>query len=141
VVVRCRIGWSNLDRDRDLVCARIHYAKNEHELTAEAAVAVAALLIHHLQGAVVETVLQIGSGGDYLVRLAQEVKPIQMEVSGILEDETGSLSRTRLTKKREQVLTNERVGFASVTAFSHGPERVVHSHLHFTKRGKGGRPT
>jgi hypothetical protein len=137
----CRqVGWSKLDAEVARVCEQLPYTKNAHELTSEAAVGMAALLIHDLEDGVLQTVLQIGSGGDYFVQIPQSNAPIQLEVSGILEDETGGASRSRLTEKAAQVLTHARVGFASVTTFSHGSAKVVHSYLHFTKdRKKGGR--
>ena len=45
--------------------------------------AAAALLIHDLEKAALETVLQIGSGGDYLVRMHQLSTPIQIETSAM----------------------------------------------------------
>jgi hypothetical protein len=141
--LRRQVGWSGLDAEVARVCEQLPYTKNAHELTSEAAVGMAALLIHDLEGGALQTVLQIGSGGDYLLKIQASSVPIQLEVSGILEDETGGASRSRLTEKAAQVLTHARVGFASVTTFSHGSSKVVHSYLHFTKDRKktsGGRP-
>jgi hypothetical protein len=133
---RRRVGWSGLDAEIAKVCEQLPHTKNAHELTAEAAVGMAALLIHDLEGGILQSVLQIGSGGDYLLQIQESSVPIQLEVSGIMADETGSASRSRLNEKCDQVLTHARVGFASVTTFSHGPTKIVHSYLHFTKGKK-----
>jgi hypothetical protein len=115
------------------VCEQLPRTKNRNDLTEDAAIALAALLIHDLENGTIETVLQIGSGGDYLVQVPQESSPIQIEISGVIEDESGRDSRSRLSQKSEQVLTRARVGFVSVTTFSLSPQKIVHSYLHFTK--------
>jgi hypothetical protein len=108
-------------------------------LTEEAAVGIAALLIHDLEGGILQSVLQIGSGGDYRLQVREASVPIQLEVSGVRMDETGSESVSRLGKKTNQVLGDARVGFVSVTTFHHGPRAVVHSYLHFVrKKGRKG---
>jgi hypothetical protein len=94
------------------------------------------LLIHDLEEGVLQTVLPIGSGGDYLVRVSGKASFIQLEASGVRVDETGSASASRLQQRTEQVLTHARTGFVSVTTFSHGPGAVVHSYQHFVRRGR-----
>jgi hypothetical protein len=128
-----RIGWSNQEGLRR-VCEQFPYTKNAQDLTEEAAIGVAALLIHDLEGGVLQSVLQIGSGGDYLVRVSGEDSFIQLEVSGLRVGETGSTSASRLQQKTDQVLTHARVGLVSVTTFSHGPQAVVHSYQHFVRQ-------
>jgi hypothetical protein len=108
--VRRRIGWGNIPEELRRVCEQLPYTKNAHDLTEEAAIGVAALLINDLEGGVLQTVLPIGSGGDYLVRVSGEHRFIQLEVSGLRVDETGSHSGSRLQQKTEQVLTQANVG-------------------------------
>lgn len=92
-----------------------------------------ALLVHELEGAELQSVLPIGSGSDYLVRVPGASTYIQLEVSGIRLDVGGNLSTTRLHQKSAQVLTHARVGFASVTTFSH-LAGAARSWLHYVKR-------
>lgn len=114
---------------------------NDRNLTEQAAIGVLALLINDLEKAVLQTVLQIGSGGDYLVRLAEPSNPIQVEVSGVRDDPTREKSSERLRVKSNQVLANSRVGYVSVTAFSYSNTATVHSFLRYVKkrRKKGGK--
>jgi hypothetical protein len=133
VILSRRFGWSGLDPEVARVCEQLPRTKNRNALTEDAAIAAAALLIHDLENGTLETVLQIGSGGDYLVRIPELSTPIQIEISGVTEDPSGSESRMRLNRKSDQVLSRARVGFVSITTFSHGPQGIVHSYLHFTK--------
>lgn len=94
------------------------------------------MLINELEGGVIQNVLPIGSGGDYLVRVSGEASFIPLEMSGLQVDATGSGSVSLLGAKTDQVLRNARVGFVSVTTFSHGPHAIVHSYLHFVRRGR-----
>jgi hypothetical protein len=103
-------------------------------LTEQAAVAVMALLVHDLEGGIIQRVLQIGSGGDYLVLTRRARKPDQVEVSGVQEDTDGSAAKRRLGEKTDQVLTHCKVGFASVTTFAHSQPPTAHSYLHFVRR-------
>lgn len=140
-VVRC-IDWTDTFPDTEVVCQQLPFTKNEHTITEEAAIGILALLISDLEEGTLQTVLPIGSGGDYLIQVPEPSVPIQVEVSGIREDKTGSSSRSRLSEKTEQVLRKSRIGFVSVTTFAHEVEKVVHSYLHFVrKRGKSkGKP-
>jgi hypothetical protein len=135
--VLCTLGWGDIWQGLARVCEQLPFTKNAHDLTEEAVVGIAALLIHDLEGGVLQTVLPIGSGGDYLLRISQPSAPIQLEVSGLREDAAGTASRSRLNEKAGQVLTHARVGFVSVTTFSHGSGGVVHSYLHFVKKSSG----
>jgi hypothetical protein len=134
------IGWNNLPDRRDK-CTLWPFTFNANDITEAAAIGVMALLIHDLEGAEIQRVLQIGSGGDYLLIVGSE--QIQVECSGIRSDPNGSASRSRLAQKCQQVLSNSRSGFASVTTFSHGPGEDVHSYLHFVsaapkpRKGRG----
>jgi hypothetical protein len=134
------VGWSGLDLEK--VCLQISTTLNEQDLTEQAASGVMALLISDLENGVLQTVLQIGSGGDYLIRRKGTSSFIQVEISGIKVDPAGSLSGPRLRQKTEQVLTHRRVGYVSVTTFSYRAGGIVHSYLHYVKRQKrpGGRP-
>ncbi|HYH67257.1 MAG TPA: hypothetical protein VD866_21350, partial [Urbifossiella sp.] len=107
---------------------------NVNDTTEMAAVAVMALLVSHLEGGVVERVLQIGSGGDYYVLTASGKDRDQVEVSGVREDADGAETRRRTRKKADQVLSQVRRGFVSVTAFSHPPGAESRSCLHYVRR-------
>ena len=113
------IRWNGLQHVLSLICPQLLVTVNDRTLTEQAAVGVMALLVHELEGAELQSVLQIGSGGDYLVRVPGANSYIQVEVSGIRLDAGGNLSTTRLRQKSAQVLTHTRVGFASVTTYSH----------------------
>ena len=112
---------------------------NDNDLTENSAIAILALLIHDLEGGVLQSVLQIGNGGDYLVQRMGDDRFIQVEVSGIKEDSGGTLSRARLKGKTDQVLRHDDVGYVSVTTFSHEAVAEVHSYLHFVKLDGGER--
>ena len=112
-----------------------------HATTEQAAIAVLALLIHDLGEGEILKVLPIGSGGDYLVELVGVPKPVQAECSGIVADATGAESRSRLTKKKTQVLSKSAAGFASVTTFHHPPDGIVQSYLHYVRAPQRVRPS
>jgi hypothetical protein len=133
--VRRDIGWAGLQCD-GWVRDQLPHSRNADDLTEGAAIGVAALLISDLEKGTLQSVLPIGSGGDYLLRLKEVSCPIQIEMSGLREDETGSASRSRLGTKSDQVLTHARVGFVSVTTFSHGSTAVAHSYLYYVRRQK-----
>lgn len=133
------IGWNGLDHLGN-VCTQLPITVNAQNLTEQAAVGIIALLIHDLEGGVLQSVLPIGSGGDYLVFTRGARKAVQVEASGVREDATGSASRARLAQKSEQVLTRSKAGYASVTTFSYSAALVVHSYLHYVcRRGKKGK--
>jgi len=134
VQVQRGIGWAGIP-DADRACSQYRITLNDHDLTEQAAIAVMALLIHDLEGGVLQRVLPIGSGGDYLVVTRGAKKADQVEVSGIRDDATGYQSRTRLNQKTAQVLTKSRAGFASVTTFAHSKGSIVHGYLYFVRRG------
>jgi hypothetical protein len=143
VQVHRDIGWNGLKDLLGRLCVQLPFTVNAQTLTEQAAIGVMALLINDLEGAVLQTVLPIGSGGDYFVLPPRGRKPIQMEVSGIREDSTGTASRARLAQKAEQVLTHSQAGFASVTTFSHKAGPIAHSYLHYVssrrRKKKGGK--
>jgi hypothetical protein len=120
------IGWSGLSDLRDR-CEQILRVVNEHHITEFAAIGVALLLIHELEGAVLTGVLPIGSGGDYLVKLSDRPEPVQMEASGIKEG-SASQAASRLGEKCRQI---RGAGFVSVTTFQHSDDGGAHSYLHF----------
>src|SRR5262249_18012357 len=130
------IGWANLP-DHVADCERVRIRLNEHDITEQAAIGIMLLLIHELEGAVLTDVLQIGGGGDYLVRLSGHPEPVQVEVSGI-KIGTASEASTRLGKKRGQV---RGAGFVSVTTFQYGPAEAPHSYLHFVEPGSRAKST
>lgn len=132
--VRREVGWADVPQYSGALCEQLPLTINAHTLTEKAAIGIAALLIHDLEGGSLQTVLPIGSGGDYLVRVSGDSSFIQLEVSGLREDGTGSASSARLQQKTMQVLTRARVGFVSVTTFCHGSEGIVHSYHHFVKQ-------
>ena len=124
------IGWGELPQYSEDFLVRVSRIENDHALTERAAYAVMALLIHELEGATVLEVLQIGSGGDYIIRIDAT---LQVEVSGIRNDPHGNLSRDRLAAKRQQVLSRCDRGFASVTTFCWMGEQAAHSYLHYAE--------
>jgi hypothetical protein len=89
------------------------------------------LLIHELEGGVLNQVLQIGSGGDYLINLQGRLDPVQVEVSGIKIGSVGEAS-SRLGRKGGQVRGE---GFVSVTTFQRRRNGEAHSYLHFGRPG------
>jgi len=134
-MVQREIGWDLIPKLAD-DCTTFPLTWNEYDLTEMAAIAVTAMLVENLEGGVLQSVLPIGSGGDYLVLTRRAKKPDQIEISGIREDDNGSRSRTRVSEKAGQVLTHCKCGFVSVTTFSHPPGATVQSCLHFVRRGK-----
>lgn len=124
------LGWSEMPKAWDDVLVQWPIGVSPHELTEKAAIAAMALLIHDLAQGEIVRVLSIGSGGDYHIEVAGASGQVQVECSGILIDRTGVESRSRLSKKKVQVLKKCTAGFASVTTFSHTQSEVVHSHLH-----------
>lgn len=129
------IGWSNLPKFSEDYCIRLMYTINERRITEDAAIAVMGLLIHELEGVRIETVLQIGSGGDYLVTLSKNKQWVQVEVSGIREDLAGHKAESRLAEKRTQVLEKSEAGYVSVTTFHRAANGGPHSFLHFAEKG------
>lgn len=130
VAVARQIGWGGVPAHVADACVLWPLTKNANDITEEAAIGVMALLLHDLERAEIRSVLQIGSGGDFVVAIDGQ-PPTQAECSGVREDPTGSLSADRLRRKCEQVLTKSSAGFAAITAFRHGPGHGVHSHLRF----------
>jgi hypothetical protein len=131
------LGWGGVTGVSADDCERLSITFNERRITEDAALAVMALLIHELEALSVERVLQIGSGGDYVLSMRRRGQAAQVEVSGIREDSSGRRSRSRLAEKREQVLAKCPAGFASVTTFSHPGAGGVHSYLHYVERQRG----
>lgn len=129
------IGWSGLPKFSEDYCIRVKYTINERRITEDAAIAIMGLLIHELEGVSIESVLQIGSGGDYLVKLSKNKQLVQVEVSGIREDLAGDKAESRLREKRAQVLQNSDAGYVSVTTFYRAANAGPHSFLHFAERG------
>lgn len=127
------IGWAGVPPIIADARWKWPFTKNTNDITEDAAIGVMAMLIHDLERSEVTTVLQIGSGGDYLVEF-DCVASLQVECSGIRIDDTGGESRMRLKKKCGQVLSKVERGIASVTAFSHGSAGGVYSYLHYTAR-------
>lgn len=139
------IGWDGLPKFSEDYCVRVSRTFNEQRITEDAAIAVMGLLIHELEGVTVESVLRIGSGGDYLIELSKNEQSVQVEVSGIREDLVGNRAESRLSEKRAQVLMKSDSGYVSVTTFHYAATGGPHSFLHFVKkehlkRAKGRKP-
>jgi hypothetical protein len=131
------ISWANLKQaipNLGTLLIQCPIGTNAQDLTEQAAIGVMALLIHDLEGVALRTVLQIGSGGDYVVQFQEGQAVTQVEVSGIRHAETASISEARLAQKREQVLKHSRTGYASVTTFSYPGGPIVHSYLHYVRQ-------
>jgi len=131
--VQREIGWDQIP-ELAADCVIFQLTWNKRTLTEMAAIAVMAMLVENLEGGVLQSVLQIGSGGDYLVLTRRERKPNQIEVSGIRQDASGSRTRTRVKEKTVQVLKDCKCGFVSLTTFAHPPGTAVQSCLHFVRR-------
>jgi hypothetical protein len=82
------IGWNGLPSDATDLAIRMNRTIPAQEITGWAAIEVFALLIHDLEGAEIQLVLPIGSGGDYLVVSPGSKRSIQAEISGIHIDTT-----------------------------------------------------
>lgn len=142
VQIQRRVGWTNLQNhlaNLNTILVHLPFTLNAHDLTAHAALAVMALVIRDLEGAVLQTVLQIGSGGDYLVQIQGGARPTQVEGSGILNAAISGVAQARLHQKRVQVLTRSPNGFVSITTFAHPggqqPGPIVHSYMHYVVQG------
>jgi hypothetical protein len=130
-----QIGWHGLPQYSEDYCIRVSRTVNAERLTEDAAIGVMALLIHALEGVTIQEVLQIGSGGDYLIVLGGR-RRVQVEVSGIREDAGGSESGSRLTRKTHQVLSHSPAGYVSVTTFHLPSAGGVHSYLHYAEQAR-----
>jgi hypothetical protein len=113
----CAITCENSQEMEDRVL-KLRFLRNEQDITEDAAIGVMLLLAHEWEGLTLVSVLPIGSGGDYLMRLPHGAA-IQVEVSGIFRDETGHSGKARLKEKCTQVLSKADAGFASVSIFHH----------------------
>jgi hypothetical protein len=141
------IGWANLQAAVPKLAAilvQLPQTMNQNDITAYAALAVMALLISDLENMTLRGVLQIGSGGDYLVQRRGEKHTCQIEGSGIRDAASPGVCLARLDQKKSQVLQQSNDGYASVTTFSYpsGTRTIVHSYLHYVakkpKKGKKG---
>jgi hypothetical protein len=130
------MGWSNLPQLSETYLAQVRITKNANDITEDAAIGVMALLVHELEQVTIREVLPLGSGGDYLIAVAKQKRPLQVEVSGIRADKTGVGARARLSEKCRQVLTKSPAGFASVSTFCWKDGRHVHSYLHYVEKAK-----
>jgi hypothetical protein len=130
------IGWADLPADLE-DCEWVRGRLDENTITEQAAIGVMLLLINELEGGVSTTVLQVGSGGDYLIRLEGRPDPVQVEVRGIKSGSAGQAS-SRLGEKCGQI---RGAGFASVTTFQHGKDGAAHSYLHFVVPGNNAEKT
>jgi hypothetical protein len=135
VEFRRTISWADVEGALLEGCADMVYTVPEKQLTENAAVAVFALLISELEQGRIRSLAPLGSGADYWAEIEGGSTLIFAEVSGIRRDAGGQCT-TRLEEKTAQVLSREntRVGFVSVTAFSHGDNSAVRSYLHFVKK-------
>jgi len=120
------INWVGLDQYDDRI-EELPILIGDNAITESAAIGVMLLLGNELEGFVLNTVLPIGSGGDYFVVLQGNNTRIQVEVSGIRSG-TGSQARRRLGEKKGQV---RKPGFASVTTFGYEIYPEAHSFLHY----------
>lgn len=127
------IGWRGLSDLLDR-CEAISDVINQQEITGHAAIGIMLLLIHELEGAVLDTMLPIGSGSDYLVSVPGRDGRIDVEVSGIRSGSAGEAS-SRLGKRTRDRLRGP--GFVSVTTFQHGESGEAHSYLHFVDPAAG----
>lgn len=132
---RLLVGWSGVGT-RDEV-ERANRPMDETEVTEKAAVLLSALTLAQFEGGRIIHVLQIGDGGDFQVEVDWRPEPVQLEVRGVLRDDTrtGSITRAKEREKRTQVGE----GYVSVTAFHHNQTGGVYSVLCFASRPTSGR--
>ncbi len=135
-VAALQIGWNGLPLFSEDYLLRVSRTANEHDITEKAAIGVMALLIHELEGVIVQEVLPIGSGGDYAICLKTGNAPCQVEVSGIRDEQQGGTAASRLREKLQQVLSQSDRGFASVTTFRWKGGNSAHSYLHYVEKTK-----
>lgn len=131
------IGWANLRQAIPKLSSlldQLPSTMNADDLTEKAAIGVMALLIHDLESAVLQTVLEIGSGGDYLVQVQEGKAVVQVEVRGIRRAQSAAVSKAKLAEKRKQVLKHSKTGYASVTTFAYPGGPMVHSYLHYVRQ-------
>lgn len=128
------IGWQGFSKFSEDYCIRASHTSNEQDITEAAAIIVMALLIHELEDVRLESVLQIGSGGDYFGEMSNNKGWVQVEVSGIQEDDSGGRAESRLKEKRDQVLKTNDSGYVSVTTFHRAATGGPHSFLHFVEK-------
>jgi len=131
------IEWVQVPKHFIDECVKLPITRNKEDISEGAAICVMALFLHELAGAEILTVLQIGSGGDYLIEIRGQ-PPLQAESSGIRRDPNGYVSTVRLVQKCSQVLSKSDNGFASVVAFSHPPDQSVRCQLHYVSRTGSG---
>jgi len=130
------VSWAGALVGRETAFAQWHHTVPAQDITEEAAIAIASLLLHEYVQGVILGALRIGSGGDYLVEGFSE--QFQIECSGLRVDANGSRSKTRLADKKDQVVSKCDKGLASVTTFSHSKDKMVHSYLHCAYRNSEG---
>jgi len=130
------VGWSALPHLSVEYCLHWSLAFNRNDITEDAAIVVMALLIHELEGMILQRVSQIGSGCDYYVRKCRSAKRVPVEVSGLFEEVIAGQSHTRLKEKCVQVLRHNRTGYVSVTTFKHLDGQFAHSYLHYVVEPK-----
>lgn len=132
-VLSCEINLEIISiSEKDL--AKIPNTTNAHDITEKAAIVIMALLVSDLEKIQISSVLQIGSGGDYIVRMKKNDREVQVEVSGI-DKGKASNSSSRLNEKSKQVLKKADAGYVSVTTFRQrcGEGDIAHSYLHYVE--------
>jgi len=126
------VSWADLPKEQLDKVLKWPSTMNAQDITEGAAIGMMALLVHDLEQASINTVLQIGNSGDYLLTISGGL--IQAECSGIAIDPNGYLLSRRLKDKCDQVLRKDERGFAAVTAFSYSQDKLVRSSLHYCSR-------
>jgi hypothetical protein len=129
------VSWCDLPLYSENYLIRVGRSVPERSITEGAAIGVMALLIHELEGVILQEVLVIGSGGDYLASFKGGA-PFQVEVSGIRDEGRAGAAADRLKQKLKQVLSKSPQGYASVTTFRRTGDSTAHSYLHYAERPK-----
>ena len=127
-----RIGWSTVSPQTLWEARLFRGSFGERVITEGAAIGVMALLLHHLEGGQITSVLQIGLSADYLIQI--DGRPYVTEVSGVRIDANGQETNSRRSKKRTQLFRGHREGYVSVTAFSHGENGGVATYFEFAEK-------
>jgi tetratricopeptide (TPR) repeat protein len=124
--------WEDMGIATPEVCSVIE----RDDITEKAAIGMMALLIAKLEACEILDVLQRGTGADYKVRVQEPAVVLPVEVSGLSVAKYPSESKIRLHEKQDRLLKYHQRGFVSVTTFSHPPNGLPHSYLHYVSRSQ-----
>lgn len=131
------LGWSGPEVVGHPKFAIWQFDVPDNVLTEDAAIVVSAIVIHELEGAIVTSVLQTGTGSDYHIQLRGGTASV-LEVSGIKNDDTGHRSLARVRAKAEQLLARSEEGYVGVVSFRNPTDVKVTIFLYHVSNGTNG---